>query len=170
MPWDDRTLAAGALALNDQQHGDDDKINSVDPYMLAAYCFDLTRKLHYLYVAFRLAMEQREPSFTGEYQGVRSPEELAGKILADTQEVETAARDAAERCPDYWTRSRDWEVRARTLEDIIVRQWQAIHEDHEGLFGFLLGDGARDIEYTPEPEPAPRRERTERPGFGRFAK
>lgn len=170
MPWSDRTLAAGALALNDQQHGDDDKINSVDPYMLTAYCFDLTRKLHYLYVAFRLAMDTREPDFTGEYGRVSSPEALAAKILADTQEVEAAATHAAESCPEYWSRSRDWEVRARTLEDIIIRQWQAIHADHEDLFSFLLGEDARPVQFTPQPGPAPRRERTERNGFDRFVK
>jgi hypothetical protein len=127
MAWTDDDLGAAALGTNDQQHGDDRKLGSADPHMLAAYCFDCMRKLHYLYVGLRLQMEHR-PSFDGTYAGVKGPRDLARIIRNETQMVEDAAKKA-----EPATRADDWAVRARALEAIIIEQFRAIQADHAGL-------------------------------------
>lgn len=143
MAWTDDDLGVGALATNDQQHGDGRKLGSADPHMLAAYCFDCMRKLHYLYVGLRLQMENR-PSFEGTYADVREPRDLARIIRDETQTVEDAAKQATPT-----TRSEDWEARARALEAIIIEQFRSIQADHRSLFDQF---GLEPISYAPRPD------------------
>jgi len=128
-----------ALGLNDQQHGDASKLGSADPHMLASYCFDLTRKQHYLYMALRLSDNDTRPeservSFEYNHQVISTPEALARAIYLDTQFVEDAAEQVRQAKGALWNRARDWEARAYALEEIIIRQWKAIRANHERLF------------------------------------
>jgi hypothetical protein len=136
MALSDKGMDVIALGLNDQQHGDGPKLASADPHMLAAYCFDLTRKQHYMYMALRLESNTTS-RFVGGY-GVTDLGSLARKIDADTTAVETAAREA-QTGGDPWTPERDWEVRAQTLEGIIRTQWGAIRDDYAYLYREVLG-------------------------------
>ena len=132
MAWGDDYLGVGALGLNDQQHGDDSKLGSADPHILAAYCFDCMRNLHYLYVVLRLQMIGAEPRFEGRYAGITGPRDLAGIIRDDSQAVEDAVMRESPR-----TRSGDWEIRARALEQIIRDQFRFIQADHDGLLEYF---------------------------------
>jgi len=134
-----------ALGLNDQQHGETTKLSSADPHMLASYCFDLTRKQHYLYMALRMS---EGATFTYEGNPLDSPNALAHAIYVDTQFVEDAAERLREEMGAEWDSKSDWEVRARALQDVIIRQWRVIVEDHRALFK-RLAKGIPD--YTPAP-------------------
>jgi hypothetical protein len=136
MALTDRGMDVIALGLNDQQHGGDAKLSSADPHMLAAYCFDLTRKLHYMYMALRLESGVGRVFDSG--YGVRDLQTLAGKIHEETQAVETAAQEARDACGEFWTRECDWGVRSHALEGIIRDQYRAIQEDYTELYGALL--------------------------------
>jgi len=136
MALTDQGMDVIAVGLNDQQHGDGRKLRSADPHMLASYCFDLMRKLHYMYMAMRL--ESGTTSRFAEDYGVTDLESLARKIDADTTAVEDAAREA-QRGGGSWTPERDWEVRAQTLEGIIRTQWGAIRDDYAYLYREVLG-------------------------------
>ncbi len=125
----------GALLRNGQQHADDDKLGSADPHMLAAYCFDNVRKQHYLYMLERLG---RDVEFTYEHangttQTVVDREDVALMMLRDSAFVEHAADRVRQKVGALWNRARDWEARAYALQDIIIRQWRAISEDHRRL-------------------------------------
>ncbi len=136
MPLSDHGMDTIALGLNDQQHGEEAKLGSADPHMLAAYCFDLTRKLHYMYMALRL--ESGSGRVFDEGYGVRDLETLQQKIHEETRAVETAAQEAEDACGDYWSKECDWGVRARKLEQIIIDQYRAIRPDYGRLYGELL--------------------------------
>jgi hypothetical protein len=146
MAWTDDDLGAGALGLNDQQHGDDSKLGSADPHMLAAYCFDSMRKLHYLYVVLRLQMSGGETRFDGRYGSISGPRELAGIIRDDTQAVEDAVMRE-----NPQTRSEDWEIRARALEQIIRDQFRLIQADHDALLEYF---GVPPVAKAPRPPAA----------------
>ena len=123
-------MAAGP---EDQQREAAAKLSDGDPdlFMLAAYCFDLKRKLNYLYIALRQAggIDLTHPS-----QGDPIPTDqadLARIIVRETEEVKNAATQWADDTP------KNWEARARELEKIIRRQWTQLHEDHENLLAEL---------------------------------
>jgi hypothetical protein len=147
----DRYLDVMALGLNDQQHGETTKLSSADVHMLASYCFDLTRKQHYLYMALRLS-GSGEPHFEyvlgRETIVIQDEATLAQAIYKDTQFVEDAAERLRQEMGTKWDSKSDWEVRARALQDVIIRQWRAIVGDHRGLFETL---GQPIPEYIPAP-------------------
>jgi len=147
----DRYLDVMALGLNDQQHGETTKLSSADPHMLAAYCFDLTRKQHYLYMALRLSGSggpQFEYVLGRETIVIKDEATLAEAIYKDTRFVEDAAKTLRDKMGAEWDSKSDWEVRARAMQDVIIRQWRAIVADHRGLFETL---GQPIPEYIPAP-------------------
>jgi len=138
-------LGVMALGLNDQQHGETTKLSSPDPHMLAAYCFDLTRKQHYLYMALRMS---EGASFSYEGSPLESPNALAHAIYLDTQYVEDAAERRRREMGADWNSASDWEARAYAMQDVIIRQWRVIVDDHRRLFKQL---GQPTPSYTPAP-------------------
>jgi hypothetical protein len=91
------------------------KLEGVDPntpeafYMLAAFCFDLSRKLDYIFLAMRRFAEETHPAF-------------ARRVLSDNGE---AYGDP------------DWEATARRTEEVFLRVLREIHEEHERLLARL---------------------------------
>jgi len=140
-------LSVMALGLNDQQHGETAKLSSADPHMLAAYCFDLTRKQHYLYMALRLSEDERR-RFKYNGKVIASADTLAEAIYDDTQFVESAAGQRRQELGSEWNSAADWEARAYALQEVIIRQWRAIQADHRELFAV---HGQPTPTYTPAP-------------------
>lgn len=105
-------LGGACLALDWIQIKRRSKLDSVTPgsieayYMLAAYVFDLARKNEYVYKATREFALRADPK-------------LAAEIKRDNE-----ALDAL---------SGKWEAAARKAEDIMLRLYGEIGEEHERL-------------------------------------
>ena len=121
-----------AALIDDQQHGDGPKLSDPDPFMLAAYCFDLKRKQNYLYMALRMKGRiPLTPPDEGDPAVPATPQELVEEVERDTRAVEYAAR--GQEVPSHG----DWVRRAYALEEIIRRQHRQIHPDHENILRVL---------------------------------
>lgn len=89
------------------------KPNSVDAfYMLAAISFDLYRKMEYIFKATR------------EF-GLRADSTLAREVLRDNESISDAGTS--------------WEAIARKTEEIMLRLYREIYEDHERLLKQAAG-------------------------------
>ena len=153
-----------ALGLNDHQHGDEDHLNSVDPHMLAAFCFDLTRKQHYQYMALRLSNGATGFRYRG--YGISDQTSLAAAIRADTVFVEETVEAVRMAKGPLWNRARDWEARARALQEVIIAQWRAIKEDHDGLYEGLTREGPPECKAAPGHDATRARANPEWPQWG----
>ncbi|MBI4501643.1 MAG: hypothetical protein HY700_10825 [Gemmatimonadetes bacterium] len=119
MPTEAEVLQGIGLCVEDQPNGKNRKLASVEPgsvdafYMVAAYCFDLTRKIHYIYKAARPLFDQRTTAIAPE---VRT---LAQEIIRDRDRIRSAGRN--------------WKAMAEILEEIILAQYDEIGADHDRL-------------------------------------
>jgi hypothetical protein len=110
--------ALGAIALGTNNHpkGASSKLDSVgsDPderfYMLATFCFDLSRKLKYI----SLALEQ--------YWDTADPE-LAKRIFHDNEFINPED-------PDDPNRRLPWKDMAHRAEDVMKKLWSDLHHEH----------------------------------------
>ena len=107
-----------AFARDRQQHLDGPKLSQPDPWMLAAYTFDLQRRQNYLYMAHRMRTSKALPD--GWPQTARR---LLNEILNHSKFIDDAAGSA-----ELYS-SADWEARARMLELILRHQAQQIWPD-----------------------------------------
>jgi TPP-dependent indolepyruvate ferredoxin oxidoreductase alpha subunit len=100
--------------VDDSHHHEGPKLKTVNPnspeafYMLAAFCFDLSRKLDYVFLALRRFCE-----------GAHTDKRFARRVLRENEEV---------------YRSRDsWEQAARDTEKVFLRVMREIRNDHQRL-------------------------------------
>ncbi|MBI4545308.1 MAG: hypothetical protein HY703_08945 [Gemmatimonadetes bacterium] len=106
----DEALGGIASATDNVLTMQSSKLDQVKPaseegfYMLAADCFDLTRKLLYMYKATRSFATKADPK-------------LAQEILSDH---------------DYLNAATDWETRARRAEKVMLRLYKEIHAEYQG--------------------------------------
>jgi hypothetical protein len=92
------------------------KIPSDEAYfMLAAFCFDLSRKMNYLFKATREFGLQGDP-------------ELAQQFIEDNEAINKTGLT--------------WEQRARAAEAIMLRSVQELGEEHERLLVEVAGKAA----------------------------
>jgi hypothetical protein len=107
-----RALGGIALVMEQVVRHNNPKLASVVPgsvdayYMLATFCFDLSRKVNYAFKATRAFASHADPA-------------LAREVLADYERLNA----------DDLT----WKERAERAEEIIVRQWTEIGAEHERL-------------------------------------
>jgi hypothetical protein len=73
-------------------------------YMLAAFCFDLSRKMNYLYRAAREFASEADPT-------------LAQQVIADNDAINAQGLS--------------WEQRARAAEAIMLRTVEELTDEHE---------------------------------------
>lgn len=117
-----------AFARDRQQHLDESKLSEPDPWMLAAYAFDLQRRQNYLYMAHRMRTRMELPD-----EWPKTPRRLLNEILNHSEFIDDAA-GSAERYS-----SADWEARARMLELIIRHQSQQIWPDTHRVLTEVFG-------------------------------
>jgi hypothetical protein len=95
------------------------KLDSVgtDPderfYMLATFCFDLSRKLKYISLALKPYWKEANP-------------ELAKRILDDNDFINPED-------PDDPTRRLPWKDMAHRSEDVMKKLWSELHRDEHHL-------------------------------------
>lgn len=105
-------LGGIALAVDVIQTKGQSKLKSVEPgsvdayYMLAAYVFDLSRKLEYVYKASRQFALQADPALAAE---IKKDNEALGALGAN------------------------WKAVAEKAEEILLRLYREIAEEHEIL-------------------------------------
>ena len=109
-------LGAIALATNNHPKGASSKLDSVgtDPderfYMLATFCFDLSRKLKYISLALEHHWDEADP-------------ELAKRILDDNDFINPEdPKDLTKRLP--------WKDMAHRSEDVMKKLWSDLHHTH----------------------------------------
>jgi|SRR5882724_6045114 len=113
-------LGAICLAVDGVQIRRASKLKSVKPgsvdgfYMLATYAFDLARKMEYVYKATREFARQADPK-------------LAAEIKRDNDALDALGTD--------------WKARAEKAEEIILRLYNEIGEEHEKLLEQVAGKG-----------------------------
>jgi hypothetical protein len=133
-----------AAALDDQQHGAAAKLSTPDPWMLAAYVFDLTRRTNYIYKALRgffdPPMKVERPD---DDSFCTDPQAIAKEILAHNVRVDRVEAAAPGDPPN-------WQARARELEKIIREQSVEVGRDHWRVLHYAAGEDWRD----PVPPPA----------------
>lgn len=106
------------VVLDRNQHLQTPKLASVEPgsidayYMLAAFCFDLNRKLYYTYKAARAMFPESAPFPT-------DAKSIAREVKRDNDTVAEAGQD--------------WKDTAEALERVMLRLFKEINEDHERL-------------------------------------
>ncbi len=115
MSYDQTTIEAVMATLHvvgqPPIRGVTDKLASVEVgspeafYLLATYCFDLTRKLEYFTKIARPFAEQVPP-------------ELASEILQDTEDINAGST---------------WQQRAIVAQQIMIRLYQETGEEHDRL-------------------------------------
>lgn len=111
-----RALGNMCLIIDGNQQHEEPKLRSVDPgsvdayYMLAAFCFDLNRKLHYLFKATR---------------------EFAREGHTDRAMANEVKRDNDYMYDDPSVKT--WKERAERAEKVLLRLYNEIHEEHEKL-------------------------------------
>jgi len=111
-------LGGIALAADWPQIRNRSKLKSVEPgsvdayYMLAAYVFDLTRKLEYVYKAARPFVLQADPA-------------LAAEIKRDNEALDALGTK--------------WKAIAEKAEEILLRLYGEIGAEHETLLTLVAG-------------------------------
>lgn len=109
---EESALGGACLAFDWIQIKHRSKLDSVKPgsidayYMLAAYVFDLARKHEYVYKAAREFALQADPA-------------LAAEIKRDNEALDAVAGK--------------WEAAARKAEEIMLRLYREVGEEHEKL-------------------------------------
>lgn len=97
------------------------KLAEVEPgspesfYMLATFCFDLSRRMNQLYKATRALARAAEP-------------ELASEILRDNEAINKAGMS--------------WQQRAEAAEQIMLRLVAEIGEEHQAVLREIAGGAA----------------------------
>jgi hypothetical protein len=110
-------LGAIALATNNHPKGASSKLDSVgtDPderfYMLATFCFDLSRKLKYISLALKPYWDKADP-------------ELAKRILDDNEFINPED-------PEDLSRRLPWKDMAHRSEDVMKKLWSELHDGHK---------------------------------------
>lgn len=105
-------LGGICLAVNGVKIKRKSKLKSVEPgsidayYMLATYAFDLARKMEYIYKATREFARRADPA-------------LAAEIKQDNDALDALGAD--------------WKASAEKAEEILLRLYQQIGEEHEKL-------------------------------------
>jgi hypothetical protein len=108
-----RALGNICLDVDGNQEHESPKLASVKPgsveayYMVAAFCFNLTRKLHYMFKATK--------GFAGNADG-----KLAQEIKKDNEYL-------------YDRSMTTWKERAERAEKVMLRLYGDIHEEYERL-------------------------------------
>lgn len=111
----DAALGAIAMATNNHPKGASSKLDSVgsDPderfYMLATFCFDLSRKLKYISLALEQHWDTADP-------------ELARRILDDNEFINPTD-------PDDPDRRLPWKDMAHRAEDVMKKLWSELHHE-----------------------------------------
>lgn len=109
-------LGGIALAVDDIKVRLNPKLKSVEPgsvdgfYLLAAYVFDVARKLEYVYKATRVFALQADPA-------------LAAQIQRDNKAIEATGMR--------------WKEAAEKAEEILLRLYREIGEEHEQLLNLV---------------------------------
>lgn len=113
-----RALGGISLAADDVQTGAGSKLATLregtdddHTWMLTAYCFDLARKLEYVYKAAREFAAFADPA-------------LAREIRTDNQAIGEAAT---------------WRARAEAAEEILIRIRSEIGDEHHALLDQVAG-------------------------------
>lgn len=108
-----RALGTICLDVDGSQQHEEPKLKSVKPgsdeafYMLAAFCFDLARKLDYVFKATRAFADYAD-------------RDLAGEVKADYDYL-------------YDRRLKTWRERAERAEEVLLRLYREIGKEHEAL-------------------------------------
>ena len=111
-------LGGACLAFDWIQIKNKSKLDSVTPgsveayYMLAAYVFDLVRKHEYVFKATREFALRADPK-------------LAAEIKRDNESLDAL--------------SGKWEAAARKAEEIMLRLYREVGEEHERLLNQVAG-------------------------------
>ena len=109
-------LGAIAMATNNHPKGASSKLDSVgtDPderfYMLATFCFDLSRKLKYISLALEQHWDEADP-------------ELAKRIFHDNEFINPED-------PEDPNRRLPWKDMAHRAEDVMKKLWSDLHYEH----------------------------------------
>jgi hypothetical protein len=103
----EKSTSHGAAKLDSVTIGSDDAY-----YMLAAFCFDLSRKLNYVFMATRDFAQHADPA-------------LARQVLEDGAAINQSRLS--------------WEQRARKAEEILLRSVREFGEEHERLLRQAAG-------------------------------
>jgi hypothetical protein len=114
-----RALGTICLDVDGSQQHETPKLKSVEPgsveayYMLAAFCFDLARKLDYVFKATKAFAEYADRG-------------LASEVKDDYDYL-------------YDRRVKTWKERAERAEEVLLRLYNEIAKDHEALLKRAAG-------------------------------
>jgi hypothetical protein len=105
-------LGTLCICVEGSQHEKTDKLDSVDMdsretfYMPAAFCFDISRKLDYIFMTMRPFADDADRG-------------IARRVLSDNEKA--------------YKRGMRWEEAARTTERVFLKVLREMHDEHEQL-------------------------------------